>query len=280
MVQQVHEYLWVVMRQSQALQEDGADWGCMATLHFQVESKVCLDACNLRTTRPTWKLDWKCLGPFWLCSRVPPYAYEFQGCQSAQFCSVKSQLHRYESTGYNPSCFWIWWWKIVWRDDALIFFYGWRLMEKRSIKYLGLSILEYIGISYSIWYGGLNMIHLLGNLWSSWRAYKRWGSSTNDLLRRQDHKRMFTEGFEPSRGILSQFEGVQRYFQIMVGIRRWCGRNCGTERQRGWEMWRIRWDCVGATWYDKELVWGVATSGDVVWLYYEVVMLVVYGIMG
>jgi hypothetical protein len=48
----------------------------------------------------------------------------------------------------------------------------------------------------------------------------------------------------------------------MVGIEGWYGRNCVTERRRCWEMWRMRQDGGGISWYDKEVVYGVATVDD------------------
>jgi hypothetical protein len=75
-MQQVHEHLRVEMRRSQAVQEEGANRGCVPAPNIQVGSKVWLDPQNVRTTRPTRKLDWKCLGPFPVKKTVSPYAYE------------------------------------------------------------------------------------------------------------------------------------------------------------------------------------------------------------
>jgi len=63
-MQEVHEYVRVEMRRSQALQEEGANRGRIPAPNIQVGSKVWLNARNIRTIRPTRKLDWKRFGPF------------------------------------------------------------------------------------------------------------------------------------------------------------------------------------------------------------------------
>jgi len=55
----IHERLRVEMRRSQAVQEEGANQGRIPARNIQVGSKVWLDARNIRTIRPTRKLDWK-----------------------------------------------------------------------------------------------------------------------------------------------------------------------------------------------------------------------------
>lgn len=77
-MQQVHEHQRVEIRRSQALQEESANIGCTPAPDFQVGSKGWLDTNNVRTTRPTRKLDCKLLGPFSVCRRVSPYAYELE----------------------------------------------------------------------------------------------------------------------------------------------------------------------------------------------------------
>jgi hypothetical protein len=44
-------------------------------------------------------------------------------------------------------------------------------------------------------------------------------------------------------------------------------RKCFMERWRHWETQRMQQDGIGAIWYYKEVVRGVAMSGDVAWLY-------------
>jgi len=75
-MQQVHEHLPVEMRRSQAVPEEGANQGRVPAPNIQVGSKVWLDARNVRTSRPTRKLDWKRLGPFRVQKQVSLYAYE------------------------------------------------------------------------------------------------------------------------------------------------------------------------------------------------------------
>jgi hypothetical protein len=60
----------------------------------------------------------------------------------------------------------------------------------------------------------------------------------------------------------------------------WCWRNCVTEWRRRWETWRMRRDGGGIICYDKEVVWGVATSGEVAWFVTIRIVLVVCKIMG
>jgi hypothetical protein len=66
------------MRRSQANQEEGANRERVPAPNIQVGSKVWLDAPNVRTTRPTRKLDWKRLGPFRVQKQVSPYSYELE----------------------------------------------------------------------------------------------------------------------------------------------------------------------------------------------------------
>jgi hypothetical protein len=77
-MQQIHEHLRVEMRRSEAVQEEGANRGSIPAPNIQVGWKVWLDARNIRTTRPTRKLDWKRLGPFRVQKKVSPYAYELE----------------------------------------------------------------------------------------------------------------------------------------------------------------------------------------------------------
>jgi hypothetical protein len=77
-MQQVHEHLRVEMRRSQAIQEEGSNQRRIPAPNILVASNVWLDARNVRTTHPTRKLDWKCLGPFRVKRQVSPYAYELE----------------------------------------------------------------------------------------------------------------------------------------------------------------------------------------------------------
>jgi len=66
------------MRRSQAIQEDCANRRRVPAPNIVVGSKVWLDACSVRTTRPTREIDWKHLGPFWVKKQVSPCAYELE----------------------------------------------------------------------------------------------------------------------------------------------------------------------------------------------------------
>jgi hypothetical protein len=77
-MQQVHEHLRVEMRRSQAVQEEGANRGRIPAPNIRVRSKVWLDARNVRSTHPTRKWDWKCLGPFRVQKQVSSCAYEVE----------------------------------------------------------------------------------------------------------------------------------------------------------------------------------------------------------
>jgi len=66
------------MRRSQAIQEEGGNQRRIPAPNIQVGSKVWLDARNIRSTRPTRKLDWKRLGPCRVQKQVTPYAYELE----------------------------------------------------------------------------------------------------------------------------------------------------------------------------------------------------------
>jgi len=52
------------MKRSQAVPEEGANLGRIPAPNIQEGSKVSLDARHIRTTGPTWKLDWRRLGQF------------------------------------------------------------------------------------------------------------------------------------------------------------------------------------------------------------------------
>jgi len=75
-MQQIHNHLRVEMRQSQALQDEGAYRGQILARSIKEGSHLWLDAWNIRTTRPSRKLDWKWCSPFLVVCRVSPFAYE------------------------------------------------------------------------------------------------------------------------------------------------------------------------------------------------------------
>jgi hypothetical protein len=77
-MQQIHEHLPVEMRWSQAVQKEVANRGRVPAPNIHVGSKVWFDVRNVRTTRPTCKLDWKHLGQFRVQGQVSPYSYELE----------------------------------------------------------------------------------------------------------------------------------------------------------------------------------------------------------
>jgi hypothetical protein len=77
-MQQVHENMLVEMRWSPALQMERANRGRIPAPNLQVGCKVWLEAPNISTTRQTWKLGWKRLGPFQVCRQVCPSADELE----------------------------------------------------------------------------------------------------------------------------------------------------------------------------------------------------------
>jgi hypothetical protein len=73
---QIHEHLRVEMRWSQDIMEDRANKKRLPAPQMQEGTKGWLDARQIRTTRPSRKLDWKRLGPYTIRRKVSPYAYE------------------------------------------------------------------------------------------------------------------------------------------------------------------------------------------------------------
>jgi hypothetical protein len=64
---------------------------------------------------------------------------------------------------------------------------------------------------------------------------------------------MLSEDLEPKGGILSRRRQVRSYLGIRAEKRRWCGRNCVTERRRRWKTRRKRRDGGGVMYYEKEV---------------------------
>jgi len=75
---QIHEHLRVEMWRSQASMEEAADRKHLPAPEMQEGTKVWLDAWHIRTLRPSWKFDWKRLGPYTIKRKVSPYAYELE----------------------------------------------------------------------------------------------------------------------------------------------------------------------------------------------------------
>jgi len=77
------------MRQSQAVQEEGANHARIPAPNIQEGSQVWLDARHLQTRRPSRKLGWKRLGHCMVVSRVCPYADELELPASIQIHRVQ-----------------------------------------------------------------------------------------------------------------------------------------------------------------------------------------------
>lgn len=73
---QLHDHLRAEMKRAQIIQADNADTHRIPAPNYQVGDEVWLSAKNIRTTRPTRKLDWKRLGRFKIKKTISPYAYE------------------------------------------------------------------------------------------------------------------------------------------------------------------------------------------------------------
>ena len=78
MMQQIHDHLRVEMRQSQVVQEEGANHRRIPPPNIQEGSQVWMDAWHIRTTRPTRKIDWKRLWPVTVVRRISTYGYEVE----------------------------------------------------------------------------------------------------------------------------------------------------------------------------------------------------------
>jgi len=75
-MEQIHQHHQVEMRQSKAIEEEGANQRRTAAPNIHDESQVWLNARHIETTRPTWILNWKWLGLFRVVQPISPYTYE------------------------------------------------------------------------------------------------------------------------------------------------------------------------------------------------------------
>jgi hypothetical protein len=89
MMEPIHEHLQVEMRWSQALHDEGANRGHLPVPNIPVESKIRLNARNIRTTWPAHKLDWKRLRLHIEMWRNSAYAYEVELPASIQIHRVQ-----------------------------------------------------------------------------------------------------------------------------------------------------------------------------------------------
>jgi hypothetical protein len=81
------------MRRSQAVQKQVANQSWIPTPNVQVGSNVWLHSCNVRSTWPSRKLDWKHLRPVLVQRQVSPYAYELALPASIQIQGVQPISH-------------------------------------------------------------------------------------------------------------------------------------------------------------------------------------------
>jgi transposase InsO family protein len=72
------ELLQNEIKYAQALQEWHANKGRSPAYDFKEGDMAYLNTRNLRTQRPTKKLDWKFIGPYKIKRKLSPYAYELQ----------------------------------------------------------------------------------------------------------------------------------------------------------------------------------------------------------
>lgn len=74
-MQEISDYLRTEMLAARARYEEQANRKRRPARRYQVGQEVWLDARNIRTLRPTKKLDWKNCGPFKITEVVSPWAY-------------------------------------------------------------------------------------------------------------------------------------------------------------------------------------------------------------
>jgi hypothetical protein len=73
---EIQEHLRAEMRYAQDRQETNANQHRLLIPRYKVGDEVWLNTKNIRTTRPSRKLDWKRLGRFKVKKVISPYAYE------------------------------------------------------------------------------------------------------------------------------------------------------------------------------------------------------------
>lgn len=77
-MEDLQRYLQEEMTYAQALYEDQANRRRTPAPAYKVGDLVYLDARNIKTTRPSKKLDWKNLGPYPIVQQVGTYAYKLE----------------------------------------------------------------------------------------------------------------------------------------------------------------------------------------------------------
>jgi hypothetical protein len=72
-MEQLVRELRAEMKRAQAVQSEQANKSRSVGTPLEVGNKVWLDARNISTTRPSKKLDWKCIGPFEVTEVISPW---------------------------------------------------------------------------------------------------------------------------------------------------------------------------------------------------------------
>jgi hypothetical protein len=77
-LKEIAEFLKAQLQWTQEIQETGANRRREAAPNYKVGDLVMLSSKNLRTTRPSRKLDWKSVGPFPIVEVISSHAYRLQ----------------------------------------------------------------------------------------------------------------------------------------------------------------------------------------------------------
>src|SRR5215212_706513 len=72
---EIHGHLRLEMQRAQERHQEQADRYRLPAPHFRIGDRVWLDSRNIRTTRPSRKLDYRRLGPYPIEAIISPYAY-------------------------------------------------------------------------------------------------------------------------------------------------------------------------------------------------------------
>jgi len=75
-MQQIHELVKANLTEAQVYQEEYANRTRQPAPNYQPGDLVWLVAKNIRTERPSKKLDWKQIGPYKVLAKISPYAYK------------------------------------------------------------------------------------------------------------------------------------------------------------------------------------------------------------
>lgn len=98
---EIHDHLQAEMGLAQSRQETNANARRVPAPMYQVGDEVWLSARYIQTTRPSRKLDWKCLKRFKIKSIISPYAYELELSASMKIHPV-FHVSRLEPCAIDP----------------------------------------------------------------------------------------------------------------------------------------------------------------------------------